>query len=63
MAGWISGEPKTAAAAGHQVNPAALAMHSARELCDTADPGMLIAALRAFLHPPRKRGGCGTSPE
>jgi aspartyl aminopeptidase len=29
----------------------ALAMHSARELCGTADPGMLIAALRAFLTP------------
>jgi len=29
----------------------ALAMHSARELCGTADPGMLTAALRAFLTP------------
>lgn len=29
----------------------ALAMHSARELCGTADPGMLIAALKAFLTP------------
>jgi aspartyl aminopeptidase len=29
----------------------ALAMHSARELCGTADCGMLIAALRAFLTP------------
>jgi aspartyl aminopeptidase len=29
----------------------ALAMHSARELCGTADPGLLIAALRAFLAP------------
>ena len=29
----------------------ALAMHSARELCGAADPGMLIAALRAFLAP------------
>src|SRR5579863_9207137 len=29
----------------------ALAMHSARELCGTADPGMLIATLRAFLTP------------
>ena len=29
----------------------ALAMHSARELCGAADPGLLIAALRAFLTP------------
>jgi aspartyl aminopeptidase len=29
----------------------ALAMHSARELCGAADPGMLIAALSAFLAP------------
>ena len=29
----------------------ALAMHSARELCGTADPGMLISALTAFLTP------------
>jgi aspartyl aminopeptidase len=29
----------------------ALAMHSARELCGAADPGMLIAALGAFLTP------------
>jgi aspartyl aminopeptidase len=29
----------------------ALAMHSARELCGTADSGMLIGALRAFLTP------------
>jgi aspartyl aminopeptidase len=29
----------------------ALAMHSARELCGAADPGMLIAALTAFLTP------------
>jgi aspartyl aminopeptidase len=26
-----------------------LAMHSARELCGSADPGLLVAALRAFL--------------
>jgi aspartyl aminopeptidase len=32
-------------------NPA-LAMHSARELCGSQDPAMLIAALRAFLTPP-----------
>lgn len=31
-------------------NPA-LAMHSARELCGSRDPGMLIAALAAFLAP------------
>jgi len=29
----------------------ALAMHSARELCGSADSAMLIAALRAFLTP------------
>jgi aspartyl aminopeptidase len=29
----------------------ALAMHSARELCGAADPGMLIATLEAFLAP------------
>jgi aspartyl aminopeptidase len=29
----------------------ALAMHSARELCGAADPGMLAAALKAFLTP------------
>ena len=29
----------------------ALAMHSARELCGSADSGLLIAALRAFLAP------------
>ncbi len=35
-------------------NPA-LAMHSARELCGSADPEMLIAALKAFLAPARSR--------
>jgi aspartyl aminopeptidase len=33
------------------VGIASLAMHSARELCGTADPGMLIATLKAFLAP------------
>jgi aspartyl aminopeptidase len=28
-----------------------LAMHSARELCGAADPGMYVAALAAFLAP------------
>jgi aspartyl aminopeptidase len=27
-----------------------LAMHSARELCGSADPALLVAALTAFLH-------------
>ena len=31
-------------------NPA-LAMHSARELCGTADPAMMIAAMTAVLAP------------
>jgi aspartyl aminopeptidase len=33
------------------VGMASLAMHSARELCGTADPAMLTAALTAFLAP------------
>jgi aspartyl aminopeptidase len=33
------------------VGMASLAMHSARELCGTADPAQLIAALTAFLTP------------
>ena len=47
--------PLTAAALGIatvDVGAPQLAMHSARELCGSADPGYLAAMLRAYLSAP-----------